>query len=358
MLRLETAPDTTDPREIRKLAAQRLGGRSLNGPIVGLVFPEEVTWRNHRDGWLFVAHRKAAGKTKKTRAEARVELVRADRAGPNDLAVRSPEFTILSGKALALFGLGAIGSPSAVGFAKAGMGELRLVDDDIVEPGTVVRWELGLDAAGLYKAPTLAGYIERNWPYTEAKPFVWRVGSPLHEHIDELDAMNQALQDVDLIYDATAELGIQYLLASIAGEHQLPYVAVSATAGGWGGLILRIHPQLTRACWICHRLHLQDGSIPRPPADPNGYIQPTGCAETTFVGSALDLEEVALQGVRTTVETLVEPDPQEWWDIAIGTFRSDSGRPVTPNWRTFKLVRHPRCPAHPGPRGSGVTENR
>lgn len=263
----------------------------------------------------------------------------------------------LSGKALALFGLGAIGSPSGVGFAKAGMGELCLVDDDIVEPGTVVRWELGLDAAGLYKAPALAGYVARNWPYTEAKPFVWRVGSPLHEQIDELDAMNQALQDVDLIYDATAELGIQYLLASIAGEHQLPYVAVSATAGGWGGLIPRIHPQLTERCWICHRLHLQDGSIPRPSADPNDHIQPTGCAETTFVGSAFDLEEVASQGVRSTVESLVEPDPAQWWDVAVGTFRSESAGKVTPSWRTYKLIRHPRCPAHPDPPKS-VTENR
>ncbi len=351
-VRLEAPPQTADPREIRRLAAERLQGRALNSPVVALVFPEEVRWRDYRDGWLFVAHRKAARDGKKTRRHARVELVRAGRAGPSDLAVRSPEFNVLSEKALALFGLGAVGSPSAVGFARAGMGELRLVDGDIVEPGTVVRWELGLDAAGFYKAPALASHIARNWPYTGVKPFVWRVGSPLHENINELDAMSGALDRVDLIYDATAELGIQYLLSSVAAEHQLPYVAASATAGGWGGLILRVHPELTQGCWICHRLHLDAGSIPQPPADPTGYVQPAGCAEPTFVGSDFDLEQVALHGVRSTVQALVDPDPEHWWDIAVGTFRSQSGTPMTPTWWTGKLTRHPECIApHLGTNG-------
>ena len=346
-VRLEEPPQTADPKEIRRLAADRLD-RGLNSPVVGLVFLEEVGWRDYRDGWLFIAYRKAVRDGKKSRREARVELLRAGRAGPSDLAVRSPEYDVLSEKALALFGLGAVGSPSAVGFAKAGMGELRLVDDDIVEPGTVVRWELGLDVAGFHKAPALASHIARNWPYTSVKSLVWRVGSPLHENISELDAMRQALDGIDLVYDATAEPGIQYLLASIAAEHQLPYVAVSATAGGWGGLILRIHPELTQGCWICHRFHLEGGSIPRPPADPTGYVQPPGCAESTFVGSGLDLEQVALQGVRSTVAALVGPDPETWWDIAVGTFRSESGAPVAPTWWTGKLTRHPECAAqHP-----------
>jgi hypothetical protein len=347
-VRLEAPPQTADPKAIRRLAADHLD-RGLNSPVIALIFPEEVGWRDHRDGWLFVAHRKAVRESKRTRPEASVDLVRAGRAGPSDLAVRSPEFNVLSEKALAIFGLGAVGSPSAVGFARTGMRELRLVDDDIVESGTVVRWELGLEAAGFSKAPVLASHIARNWPYTSVKPLVWRVGSPLHENINELDAMSQALNGVDLVYDATAEPGIQYLLASVAAEHQLPYVAASATAGGWGGLILRIHPELTQGCWICHRLHLEAGTIPRPPADPTGYVQPPGCAESTFVGSDVDLEQVALEGVRSTVQALVDPDPGHWWDVAIGTFRSESGTSVTPTWWTGELTRHPECPAsHPG----------
>lgn len=356
-VRLEAPPETADPREIRRLATERLRGRGLNGPVVGLVFPEEVGWRDYRDGWMFVAYRKAVRNGKKSKREARVELVRAGRAGPSDLAVRSPEVNFLSNRTLALFGLGAVGSPSAVGFARAGMGELRLVDDDIVEPGTIVRWELGLDAAGFHKAPALASHIARNWPYTSITSHVWRVGSPLNENISELDAMNQALDGIDLIYDATAETGIQYLLASIAAEHKLPYVAASATAGGWGGLIFRIHPELTEGCWICHRLHLEDGSIPGPPAAPNGYIQPIGCAESTFVGSGLDLEQVALQGVRGTVEVLVGPDPERWWDIAVGTFRSESGASLVPTWWTGRISRHPECAAQ-HPRASDQTEER
>jgi hypothetical protein len=58
----------------------------------------------------------------------------------------------------------------------------------------------------------------------------------------------------------------------------------------------------------CHRLHIEAGSIPRPPTDPTGYVQPPGCAESTFVGSDFDIEQVALQGVGSTVQALVDQE--------------------------------------------------
>lgn len=344
-VRLPEPPATNDPRAVRRFAVERLPAGQRRHSVLAVLFPEEVGWRETGDGWLVVVQRAARNRS---RVPGAVELVRVGRAGPDDLAQRSPEAKSLRSRTAAIFGLGALGSPSAVTLARTGVGDLRLVDHDVVEPGTVVRWELGLQAAGHPKAPLLAHHIRTNWPYTTAQPFVWQVGNPLNPDARELEWMAEILDGADLIYDATAELGIQYLLSTLAAEHEIPYVAVSSTDGAHGGLILRIHPERTEACWVCHRHHLETGSLPSPPRDPNGRLQPIGCAEPTFTGSALDLQNVANQAVRAAIHTmLASDDGRDWWDLAVGTLRTPGGGDIaTPRWETFSLERHPDCRNH------------
>ena len=71
--------------------------------------------------------------------EFRYGFVKAGRASRRDLTLRMPELTPLADKVVAVFGLGCIGGPSALEFARAGVGELRVLDHDAVDPGTIGR---------------------------------------------------------------------------------------------------------------------------------------------------------------------------------------------------------------------------
>jgi hypothetical protein len=173
-----------------------------------------------------------------------------------------------------------------------------------------------------------------------------RIGSEqTQEHADILMGF---LEGVDLIYDATAEFGVQQFLADVARESSIPYVCVWTYPGAWGGLVARIDPGTTEGCWHCLRKMLEDGKIPYPPSDPTGNLQPAGCADPTFTGAGFDLTWIASSAVRMAVGSITEGQqggyPRGNWDVLVLQTRDKSGAPIPPSSREFKLRRHPDCP--------------
>lgn len=286
-------------------------------------------------------------------------LARPTRGGRKDLAARVPELRALAGKRIAVFGLGCLGAPSALEFARGSVRELRLLDDDFVDPAATGRWPFGLAAAGLFKVKVLQQFIQAHYPYTQVRGEIRRLGAVHHltaedisrQRIPEDDqaVIDRMLQDVDLVYDASAELGVQYFLASEARARGIPYIGASGTQGGWGGVVLRIFPGHTEGCWICYRYHCMK-DIPAPPELETGRVQPTGCGNPTFTGANFDLGEVALMGVRIAAATLSvvagtgAAYPPASWDLAVLALRDSSGALVPPTWQTYPLRRHPDCP--------------
>jgi molybdopterin/thiamine biosynthesis adenylyltransferase len=315
--------------------------------VVGVIFPEEVSWRRTADGWVFVVRIRRDLKGFSPGHHWITYLARAGRAGRVELSARTPELISLSDKRIAVVGLGCIGAPSAIEFARAGIGKLHLMDPDIVEPGTVVRWPLGLMAAGTSKAETLATFIRTNYPYTEASCWPHRLGDALGTQKSDLNVLEDFLSGVDLIYDATAEVGVQYLLSTLAARRSLPYVCISASPGAWGGRVARIVPSRSQGCWMCLQHSIDGGIIPVPPSKPDDVVQPTGCTFQTFTGANFDLLEVSLTGVRVAIATLLSgveggyPDLE--WDVGVLSLRTGEGRPICPDWKTYKLEPHPSC---------------
>lgn len=321
--------------------------------IVGVLFPEEHRWRegNRADGWVFLvrsqpllAARNRAG------AGFDVYLARAGRAGRADLAARIPELSALSLRKIAIIGTGGIGAPSAIELARCGAGELRLLDEDYVDPGTIVRWPLGMTVAGKSKVESLRDFISANYPYTDVRAHRHRIGLPRESPEDpsDLDVLGRVVDGVDLIYDATAEVGLNHLFSDLAAERGISYMCVSTTFGTWGGRIIRIRPNgQTRGCWMCHQHWLIEGKIPAPPEDPNGGVQPAGCGDPTFTGAGFDVATIALGGVRTAASTLSDGTngayPAIEWDVAVISLRDEHGHLLAPRWETFTLERHPAC---------------
>lgn len=323
--------------------ARKIGDVSVQ--VRAVLFPEEVGWRTVGAGWVFAVRARKQG-TGKRRRPAQYYLVRAGRGGRDDWAARAPSLRGLRDHTIALCGLGAVGAPLALELARAGVGKLRLLDYDHVDPGSSVRWPLGLAAAGFPKTHALKSAIRAHYPHTQVEEFLHRLGAvrdPGAEGASDLEVIEAFTNGASLILDASAELGIQHLLSDRARELGIPYVSVTATPGGWGGLIIRIRPRLTEGCWMCaqHALHPDVQQIPAPPADPAGGVQPPGCADPTFVGTGLDIGTVAIAGARAVAATLCRDVPRGYpdgdWDVTVIRLRTDEGEWTAPHFHEYRL---------------------
>lgn len=278
-------------------------------------------------------------------------FARAGWAPMDSTSVRAPELHPLRSRTIAQFGVGCLGGPSALEFARGGIGELRILDDDHVDPATTMRWPFGLSAAGLPKVRVIADFIAQNFPATKVTPVQHRLGStrgtegdPRSEH----EILERMTGGASLIFDSTAEFGVQHYLSDMAVSLCVPYVAVTGTYGGWGGEVVSIRPGQTEGCWMCYRCSIGDGSIPVSPSDPNGRIQPRGCGDVTFTAAGFDMSLIALMGVRTAVAALcgdtVSGYPAAPWDVLTIMLRDENGQLIVPAIRGHELRRHDQCP--------------
>jgi hypothetical protein len=254
---------------------------------------------------------------------------------------------------VALTGLGALGGPLALELGRGQLGELRMLDGDTVDAGTIVRWPRGVSAVGHAKTGIVAGYIAGEYPYTTVKKLDLRIGAvpPPGMAIEksEVRIVDEFLAGADLLIDATAELGVEQFLASRADAQGLPQVYVWATEGGWGGAIARIIPGVT-GCWHCLQLHLDgDDGIDVPPHDDSGRVQPRGCDNPTFTATSFDALPIVAQAMRIVAGTLLKPRPTEPADdVFICSQAPDGDRIIAPQWQTHPLTVHPDCPlCHP-----------
>lgn len=276
---------------------------------------------------------------------------RAGRCAPSDVFKRVPELRPLQEATICAFGLGCIGAPSVMEFARGGIKRLHIVDHDFVDPTTICRWPFGFQAIGLPKAMVLYDAIYRDYPFTEINAHIFPVGlvrPPTQPKPTTQEIMKGITEGASLIYDATAEIGVQQFLSDVATEIGVPYVGVEGTAGGWGGLVACIKPnRRERGCWLCLQHALNDNIIPPPLSDLNGSIQVVGCADPTFTGSSFDLTQIALTGVRAAVSVLCENFgdgyPVADWDVMTIAFRNSEGKLIPPEFRGYPLQKHPQC---------------
>jgi molybdopterin/thiamine biosynthesis adenylyltransferase len=314
--------------------------------VIGVVFGEETQWRTISDGWVFLVQVKNLNKYGR---RIGIYFARAGRAGHEDLQARVPELTGMQRQRIAIFGLGGLGAPSAIEFAKSGIGKMNVIDHDFVDSGTVIRWPLGISNAGLFKTAVLATFIRQQYPYTQVVTWLTKIGAVRGTGSSDLEIIDQIVNanEVNLVYDATAEIGVQHFLSDISREREIPYLCVSTTSGGWGGIISRILPGRTQGCWRCLQIALNEGLIPSPPSSPVGSLQPIGCADPTFTGAGIDVEQIALAGVRLGISTLLTGRsggyPDVDWDVAVISMRDSQGAITTPHFETFHLDRQLSC---------------
>jgi molybdopterin/thiamine biosynthesis adenylyltransferase len=148
----------------------------------------------------------------------------------------------LSQSRVAIVGMGALGTVSANHMVRAGVGFVRLIDRDFVEPSNLQRQMLyDEDDARQHLPKAISAHAKLTRINSEVA---------IEPVVADLTAYNaeSLLADVDLVLDATDNFQVRYLVNDVCVKHGIPWVyggAVSAT-----GTFAAIRPGVT-PCLRC-----------------------------------------------------------------------------------------------------------
>jgi len=311
--------------------------------VVGFIYPDEQSWREARDDWLFVAMRITVSQKRSRPTQGLPVFIRTDWAGRQTLTARAPYLRPLHEKRVLVVGLGTLGSVVTTQLARAGVGQLTLVDADHLQVGNTIRWAAGWEFAGFEKSVALTLRLKRDYPYTKVAGLRCRVGVDGNDHA----AMYEQVRDADLVIDAAASHPLSNFLADLAWEWGKPYVWLTTTPRAAGGVVGRIVPNVTR-CWHCFQRAMANGVVRQPFDAGTEDVQPGGCAQPTFIGAGLDSDEIALVASRLAVATLCRGVPDAYpdfeWQAAIADLQTP-GLSIAPQWTPYtEWPADPNCP--------------
>jgi molybdopterin-synthase adenylyltransferase len=214
-----------------------------------------------------------------------------------------------------ILGLGGLGAPVALYLAAAGVGELTLIDDDDVELSNLQRQIIHQqDSIGQAKVHSAQASLQRLNPDVRVHSHKLRLEA---EHIDEW------LQGIDLVIDATDNFHSRFALNHACFQHSIPLV--SGAAIGFEGQIAVFDPRQADA--PCYRCLYSEGDDAALNCAENGVAAPLvgviGCMQ------AMEALKV-LCGIGTSLAGYVL-----YYDGLAG------------QWHRMRLQRRPGCPEHP-----------
>jgi adenylyltransferase/sulfurtransferase len=163
---------------------------------------------------------------------------------------------------VAVVGIGGLGTVSALYLALAGVGQLRLIDQDTVEVQNLHRQILySLDDLKYPKAEVAAGRLEKLNPLVRVEP----VSENLHSSNAEA-----LLTGMDCVVDGLDNMQTRYVINSACVKLRIPYV-FGAAIGLEGNLTVFAPPETP--CLECVLPNLSDSDIQR--CDTRGVLGAT-----------------------------------------------------------------------------------
>lgn len=163
-----------------------------------------------------------------------------------------------------IVGCGALGSAHAESLARAGVGHLRIVDRDFVEPSNLQRQTMFTESDAeqrLPKAIAAANHLRQINSEIQIEP-----------HIVDLNhsSIEQLLIDCDLVIDGTDNFATRYLINDACVKHNVSWI-YGAAVGSYG-VTMTIRPHQT-ACLRC-LFEEAPPAASAPTCDTSGVIMP------------------------------------------------------------------------------------
>jgi molybdopterin/thiamine biosynthesis adenylyltransferase len=203
---------------------------------------------------------------------------------------------------VAIVGLGGLGSVSALFLALAGVGTLRLVDQDTIEMNNLHRQVLYTLADLRHpKVEAAASHIKQINPQTKVEP--------MPENLDS-ENMSEILANSDCVVDGLDNMQTRYLVNRSCVESRIPYVFGGAI-GMEGNVAVFKSPDTP--CLECVLPGLNDASLPT--CDTRGVLGAT----TGIIGAIQAME---------TIKTLAEIEPHSKGKLMVFDFAQSEFRTV------------------------------
>jgi molybdopterin/thiamine biosynthesis adenylyltransferase len=148
----------------------------------------------------------------------------------------------LSASRIAIIGCGATGSALASLLARAGVGTIRIIDRDYVEPSNLQRQSLFDEVDAAESFPKAIAAAKKIAAFNSEIVIEARVADLIPENIEDL------LGEMRLILDGTDNFETRYLINDFAVKNSLPWIYTAAV--GSYGVTLNVLPGKT-ACLSC-----------------------------------------------------------------------------------------------------------
>lgn len=137
--------------------------------------------------------------------------------------LRQPERNrALTGKRVAVIGLGSVGSKLALTLARSGVSKFLLIDDDILQPGNLSRNQLDWLSVGFDKVDGVRGAIRLVQPDADVQTRTFRFAG--QESVSLNSAVLEQVAACDLVIDATANSSVLSSLAAVCTRRRVPLV--------------------------------------------------------------------------------------------------------------------------------------
>ncbi|MCW5829567.1 MAG: ThiF family adenylyltransferase [Deltaproteobacteria bacterium] len=209
---------------------------------------------------------------------------------------------------VSLFGAGAIGSETGVLLAKAGIGKLKIWDNQILSAGNTIRHLSGLFGVGFPKASLTELMVKQHNPHCE-------VASTFGDALDAITRNPNDAWGSNATISTIADDGVELRLNKLAVSSGKTVYYLRALRSGSVGQLLRAIPG-SGACLECLAHYLQD-ETPDPKSFPMdeipGEIVARECGRPILAASAMDLTTVAAFGSRLILGDLAQPSENNLW---------------------------------------------
>ncbi len=149
-----------------------------------------------------------------------------------------PDAEVLREQTVAVFGAGALGGYIAVVLGESGVGQMHVIDDDVLKPGNVVRHVAGHSQVGDEKVRAVEAILKDHAPWTTVV---------CHDDAPQTPSdLSGLIADVDLVVEATGNAAVTNAVAACATAVSTPFVSAALYRGGRVARVRRVaQPQDT-----------------------------------------------------------------------------------------------------------------
>jgi molybdopterin/thiamine biosynthesis adenylyltransferase len=169
----------------------------------------------------------------------------------NDIYKRTPFSSnlldVLGKTRVVFFGVGSVGSRIALGLARSGIKNFRLIDPDIFSVENVARHVCDMTDVGRYKVTAVRERILRINPQAQVEIFPYDILSQRDK------TKNNAFSDVHLIIASTDRKSVQLRINNECYHRSIPGLFVGCYDEARAGEVLFILPGITKVCYECLR---------------------------------------------------------------------------------------------------------